>query len=195
MGPITEEAAMLGVAYSIILGFFYREMSLNDLIRNIRESAYSVSLILLIVAGAFLFSRIITLENVPNIIANFFISISHNNPYLFLLALNILLLIVGCFFEAVSAMIIIVPIVLPIAEALNINFVHLGVIIVFNLMIGLLTPPMGLGLYMISEIAGITFKRLVRAILPFYIPLIITLLLITYFPFIVLYVPRLIFGN
>jgi len=190
------EAAILGVAYSIFLGFvIYREMSFKQLLGNIRESAYTVCSFMLIVAGAFLFGRIITLSGVSVMLTNFFISFSKSNPYLFLLFLNVLLLIVGCFMEGVAALIIFIPIVLPIAEALGIDFVHLGVIMVFNLMIGLLTPPMGIGLYVLSKVGHISFKQLVRAIIPFYIPLILTLILITYLPFIVLYIPNVFFGN
>ena len=190
------ESAILGVAYSIFLGFvIYREMSFEQLVRNIKESAHTVCSFMLIVAGAFLFSRIITLSGFSIMFAKFLISVSKDNPYLFLLFLNVLLLIVGCLMEGVAALIIFIPIILPIAEALGINLVHLGVIMVFNLMIGLLTPPMGVGLYVLCRVGHISFEQLVRAIIPFYIPLILTLILITYLPFIVTYMPSVFFGN
>lgn len=189
------EAAILGVAYAIFLGFvIYKEMNLKDLFNNLRISVYRVSSVMLIVAGAFLFSRIITLENVPQTLTHFFIKIAGNSPFYFLIALNIVLLIIGCLLEGVAALIIIVPIVLPISKSLGIDSVHLGVVMVLNLMIGLLTPPMGLGLYLLSQIASVPFKRLIKAIMPFYIPLLFALLLITFFPQLVLYVPKIMFG-
>jgi len=190
------EAAILGVMYSLFLVFVvYREMKFEHLIKNIRESAYTVCSFMLVVAGAFLFSRIITLEGISTMLSNYFISVSQNSPYLFLLMINVLLLIVGCFMEGAAALIIFTPILLPVAIELGINPVHLGVIIVFNLMIGLFTPPMGIGLYVLTRIAHIPFKKVCRAMFPFYVSLIFTLILVTYLPFIVLYLPNLFFSD
>lgn len=188
------ECAILGVVYSIILGLFiYREITLKSLIENIKDSAYTVGSFMLVVAGAFLFSRIITLSGFSIKFTEYMIKFSFGNPYIFLLVLNILLLIVGCFMEGVAALVILVPIVLPVAKALGISTVQLGLIMVLNLMIGLLTPPMGIGLFVLSRIAKIPFKQIVRSMIPFYIPLIASLLLITYIPMIVLYIPSLLF--
>ncbi|MFW5804733.1 MAG: TRAP transporter large permease [bacterium] len=190
------ECAILGVAYSLILGFLiYREIDLKTLLEGIKDSAYTVGSFMLVVAGAFLFSRIITLSGFSTRFAIHIVNLSMENPYIFLFILNILLLIIGCFMEGVAALVILVPIVLPIAEAFGISSVQLGVIMVLNLMIGLLTPPMGIGLYVLSKISKLPFKQIVRAMIPFYIPLIISLLLVTYVPFFVLYFPSIFFGS
>ena len=110
---------------------------------------------------------------------------------LILLLLNVFFLIIGCFMETNAALIILVPILAPMAAALNIDMLHLGVMIVLNLMIGLLTPPVGMCLYATAKVANISLDRMIKAMAPFYIPLVIALLLVTFFPGIVTWLPSL----
>lgn len=185
------EAAVIATVYSLFLSsVIYGELTIKTLIKNLQDSVRTIGSVMLIVAGAMLFAWIITVEKIPFIVSNVFLSLS-DNPYVFLFLINILLLIVGCFITPIAAIIILVPIILPTVKLLGIDLVHFGLVMVLNLMIGLSTPPMGLVLFVIVDIAQISFKRLVRAMVPFYIPLLIVLLLITYIPFLVTYLPKL----
>jgi TRAP-type C4-dicarboxylate transport system permease large subunit len=117
------------------------------------------------------------------------------NPYVLLLIVNLLLLVVGMFLDSTTAILVIAPIIAKPLEAAGVDPVHLGMVVVFNLMIGLLTPPMGLALYLVADIAKVTMKEVLREMLPFYIPLGVTLLLITYMPWLTTWIPRLAVGN
>ena len=116
------------------------------------------------------------------------------NPYLILLLLNIFLLVSGCFIEVIAALIIYTPVLAPLLKAVEIDPVHFGVVMTLNLMIGLLTPPFGMGLFVVQKIAQISFEQMVRATLPFILPLIVVLALITYIPALCLWLPRLVLG-
>src|SRR5688572_23287868 len=117
------------------------------------------------------------------------------NPYVLLFIVNILLLLVGMFLDSTTAILVIAPIIAKPLVAAGVDPVHLGMVVVFNLMIGLLTPPMGLGLYLVCDIAKITMKDLLKQMMPYYVPLAITLLLITYVPWLTTWIPRLAVGN
>jgi TRAP-type C4-dicarboxylate transport system permease large subunit len=116
------------------------------------------------------------------------------NPYVILLLLNIFLLISGCFIEVIAALIIYTPVLAPLLKAVEIDPVHFGVVMTLNLMIGLLTPPFGMGLFVVQKIAQISFEQMVRATLPFILPLIVVLALITYIPALCLWLPRVVLG-
>jgi TRAP-type C4-dicarboxylate transport system permease large subunit len=133
-------------------------------------------------------------EGVPQKLTAAMLSIS-THPYVLLFIVNLLLLLVGMFLDSTTAILVIAPIIAKPLIAAGVDPVHLGVVVVFNLMIGLLTPPMGLALYLVADIAKISMKDVLRAIVPFYIPLGITLLLITYVPAITTWIPRLALGN
>jgi TRAP-type C4-dicarboxylate transport system permease large subunit len=122
------------------------------------------------------------------------LSISRD-PYVLLLIVNVLLLIVGMFLDSTTAILVIAPIIAKPLVAAGVDPVHLGMVVVFNLMIGLLTPPMGLALYLVADIAKVTMKDVLRQMLPYYVPLAITLLLITYLPWLTTWIPRLAVGN
>ena len=166
-----------------------------------RSVRYSCSLfftasaaILLIVAVAALFGWILSVEGVPQKLTAAMLSIS-TNPYVLLFVVNGLLLLVGMFLDSTTAILVVAPIIAKPLVAAGVDPVHLGVVVVFNLMIGLLTPPMGLALYLVADIAKISMKEVLSAIVPFYIPLGITLVLITYVPAITTWIPRLALGN
>ncbi|CAN1498907.1 DctQ TRAP-type C4-dicarboxylate transport system, large permease component [Rhabdaerophilaceae bacterium] len=189
------EIASVTVIYTIaISALFYRELTWPSLFSAALETIRSSAAILLIVAVAALFGWILSVEQVPQILTGWMLSIS-SNPFVLLLLVNILLLIVGMFLDSTTAILVIAPIIAKPLILAGVDPVHLGMIVVFNLMIGLLTPPMGLALFLVADIAQVRMKDVLREMMPFYIPLGITLLLITYVPWITTFIPRLAFGN
>ena len=190
------EAGCVSVVYGLIVGFFvYKELKLSDLPEIFRSSALSASMILLIIGCASTFGNIITREMIPNKVATMIIGIS-DNKIIFLILVNVLLLIVGCFMETNTAIMIIAPILLPVATALGINTIHFGIIMVINLAIGLLTPPLGMNLYVAT---GITKKKvsdiLGKYLLGYILISIFILMLITYIPAISTFLPSVVSGR
>ena len=185
------EAAIAATVYAIFLGMaVYRTLSLKKLIKVSMETAETTALILLIVAGASIFGYLITLTKVTDNVSALVLSIT-TEPWLVLLLVNIFLLIVGCFMETIAAITILVPVLLPLMAKIGVDPVHFGLVMVLNLMIGLLTPPVGMVLYILARVSGISFERTTRACLPFLIPLLISLALVTYWPAMVMYLPNL----
>jgi tripartite ATP-independent transporter DctM subunit len=185
------EAGAVAAIYSLFLGIVvYRTLNLKKIIDVILDSSYTTASVMLIVIAASLFGWVLTRERIPVMAGEFILSLTQNK-FLILLITNLFLLFVGCFLEPVAAMIILIPVFLPICNHLQIDLVHFGLIMVLNLMIGLLTPPVGLVLYIITDITKVPFENVVKATLPFLIPLVIVLFLLTYIPYIVLILPRL----
>ena len=176
------EAAAVGVLYSLFLGvILYRELSLKGVIKVMREALDDTSVLLFIIAAASLYGWLLARYRITVIIGENILSVSEN-PMLILLLINVFLFAVGFFMESLAAINILTPILMPIALKLGIDPVHFGVIVIFNLMIGLITPPVGMVLYATQRVAGIPFEDLQRAVLIFYIPLVVTLICITLFP-------------
>jgi len=186
------EAGCVSVVYGLVVGFFiYRELKLSDIPEILKSSALSASMILLIMACASAFGNILAREMIPNKVAEFIIGFS-DSKVVFLLLVNILLLFVGCFMETNSAIMIIAPILLPVAKTLGIDVVHFGIIMVINLAIGLLTPPLGMNLYVATGIAGKKVTDILGKHLIGYIVISITvLMIITYVPAISTFLPGL----
>jgi tripartite ATP-independent transporter DctM subunit len=185
------EAAAVASLYAFILTFFiYREITIADLVRVCKEVIRETAVILMIVGASSLYGFLLIKTRIPMILMNGILDITQN-PVLVLLILNAFFLVVGCFMESNSAIIILTPLILPMTTSLGIDPIHLGLVMVLNLMIGLLTPPVGMCLYAVCRVAKISFDRMVRAVLPFYVPLIIVLLLITFIPGIVMFIPNL----
>jgi tripartite ATP-independent transporter DctM subunit len=185
------EIASVTVLYAILISsLFYRELTWKGLIDAGYETIRSSSAILLIVAVAALFGWILSVEAVPQKLTGLMLSIS-TNPYVLLLIVNLLLIVVGMFLDSTTAILVIAPIIAKPLEAAGVDPVHLGMVVVFNLMIGLLTPPMGLALYLVADIAKVTMREVLKEMLPFYVPLGVTLLLITYVPWLTTWIPRL----
>jgi tripartite ATP-independent transporter DctM subunit len=183
------EAAIAATAYALILGMFvYRTLSWRGLIKVSMETTETTAIILLIVAGASIFGYLITITKVTDNVAELVLSIT-TQPWAILLLVNIFLLVVGCFMETIAAITILVPVLLPLMERIGVDPVHFGVIMVLNLMIGLLTPPVGMVLYILARVANISFERTTRACAPFLIPLVVTLGIVTYWPEMVLWLP------
>jgi len=144
----------------------------------------------MLIAGAIVFNYVITVENIPKTISTV-LKAYELSPFTFLLLANLLLLVLGCFLEGTTILLIIVPVMLPTAQALGVDPVHFGVVAVVNIMIGLITPPYGLLLFMMVKIADVPLKDLVRDIVPFLAVMIAALALITFVPELVLFLPRL----
>lgn len=141
-------------------------------------------------AGASIFGYLITLTKVTDNVSALVLSIT-TTPWIVLLLVNIFLLIVGCFMETIAAITILVPVLLPLMDKIGVDPVHFGLIMVLNLMIGLLTPPVGMVLYILARVANISFERATKACLPFLIPLLVSLALVTYWPSMVMFLPNL----
>jgi C4-dicarboxylate transporter, DctM subunit len=184
----TEAAAVAAVYAYVISLVLYRSISLRQTYVAILASARSTSSIGMLIAGALVFNYVITVENIPQSVAALLGSYNLSQAT-FLLAVNIILLILGCLMEGSTILLVIVPIFIPTAKALGIDMVHFGVVVVFNIMIGLITPPYGLLLFIVSNIARTPLKDIVRETLPFTFVMIVALVLITYFPALVLWVP------
>jgi tripartite ATP-independent transporter DctM subunit len=185
------EAAIAATVYAIFLGMgVYRTLSLKKLIKVSMVTAETTALILLIVAGASIFGYLITLTKVTDNVSALVLSITAQ-PWAILLLVNIFLLIVGCFMETIAAITILVPVLLPLMDKIGVDPVHFGLIMVLNLMIGLLTPPVGMVLYILARVADISFERTTKACLPFLIPLLVSLALVTYWPSMVMFLPNL----
>ena len=188
------EIASVTVLYAILISsLFYRELTWQGVLDAAYETIRASSGILLIVAVAALFGWILSVELVPQKLTGIMLSIS-TNPYMLLLLVNVLLIIVGMFLDSTTAILVIAPIIAKPLVAAGVDPVHLGMVVVFNLMIGLLTPPMGLALFLVADIAKVTMKDVLTEMLPYYLPLGVTLLLITYVPQITTWIPRIALG-
>ena len=185
----TEGAAVASLYAFILTMIVYRETTWKDFLLILRDTAKETASIMFIVCVSSLYGYLLTRTRLPNQFMNAIFTVTENK-YVILFLLNIFFLVIGCFMEANAALIILVPILTPMANALGIDLLHLGVMIVLNLMIGLLTPPVGMCLYATARVADISLDRMIKAILPFYIPLIIALLAITYIPGIVTWLPN-----
>jgi len=184
------EAAAVAVLYSFILGqFVYRELKLKEIPSIFIQSSITTAVLLLIIAMANIFSWVLTSEQVPTRIAGLLLKITHN-PYIILLLINVLLLFVGMFMEGGAAIIILAPTLLAVAKTVGIDPMHFGFLMVFNLVVGLLTPPLGVCLFVVCGITNLSLQRMSRATFPFMILQIGLLLLVTYCPGIVLLIPR-----
>ena len=189
------EIASVTVAYAVLISaLFYRELTLAGLLHAAYETIRASAGILLIVAVAALFGWILSVEAVPQKLTGVMLSIS-TNPYVLLAIVNVLLLVVGMFLDSTTAILVIAPIIAKPLVMAGVDPVHLGMVVVFNLMIGLLTPPMGLALFLVADIAKITMKEVLREMMPYYVPLVVTLMLITFVPGITTWIPRWALGN
>ena len=185
------EAAAVAVAYGLIVGLFvYRDLKAKDLYRIFGSAALTTATIMVILGTATTFGRILTLERIPTMIADFFESVA-KGPIMLLILINILLLIVGCFMETNAAIIILAPIFLPIVESMGINPVHFGIVMVMNLAIGFVTPPLGVNLFVSCNVANAKLEEICKGILPILGVMILDLLLITYIEPLSMFLPTL----
>lgn len=184
------EAANVAVIYGLIVGFFvYKELSIKDIAPILRSSAISTAMVMLIIACASAFGLILTREMIPNAVAEFFIGIS-DNKYVFLLLINLMLLVVGTFMETNAAIIILAPIFFPVAVAMGIDPVHFGIIMVINLAVGMVTPPLGVNLFVACGVSKLSIEKIIGANWIYLGVTILVLFLISYIPGIAMWLPN-----
>ena len=184
------EASCIAVVYSLVISaFVYRSLGLKKFLECAKESALGAANTLFIIGTSTLFTYVMVKEGISKDIANFILGIS-SNPAIILLIINIILLVLGMFMEPGAILTLMLPVLVPIAQAIGLDLVHFGVVMVLNLMIGQVTPPFGVCLFIISDLARVKLEILYKSILPFIIPLIVTLLMCTYIPGIVTWLPN-----
>ena len=184
------EAAAIAAAYAFAISILlYRSLSPPQIYDSLLASARSSASIGMLIAGALAFNYVVTIENIPEtlraILAGFELS-----PTSFLILVNVILLVLGCFLEGTAILLIIVPVFVPTAMALGIDMVHFGIVVVVNIMLGLITPPYGLLLFIMTNIAGVPLRHIVRDVMPFLLAMIAALILVTFVPEISLWLPR-----
>ena len=184
------EGAGVAAAYMVVLGAFYRTLTLKVLVRSARETVVVTGGILLILGAANLMGQVLAREQVSRVLGTWLTELT-DNPIVFLLVLNVILLLLGTFLEAPPVILVLVPVLMPIAAQFGIDPVHLGVVMILNLMIGSLTPPVGAVLFVVGSITRQPMGVVFRGVLPFLVPLVAVLLLLTVFPQIVTFVPDL----
>jgi len=189
----TEAAAVSAIWALFVSIVIYKDIQIRDLGDVFFESAKTSGMILFIIANASVFAYFLTLENIPDMLTQFVLDM-HLNKVMFLVAVNIILLIAGNFMEPSSIIMIMVPLLLPIAKTLGIDPIHFGVIITINMELGMLTPPVGLNLFVASGITGEPIKEVVKSVLPWFLVMLAGLLLITYIPEISLWLPNRMMG-
>jgi len=184
------EAAGVAAAYALLVSaVLYRSLSWHSIYVSLVSSARISISIGMLIAGALVFNYVITVENIPQSVSAV-LKTYELSPLLFLLMVNVMLLLLGCFLEGSTIILVVLPVMLPTAQALGIDPVHFGVVAVFNIMLGLVTPPYGLLLFMMTKIANISLAALTREVLPFLAVMIAALALITLLPDAVLWLPR-----
>ena len=187
------EAAAIAAAYALILaGLFYRALSFSSLYAVLAESARASAAVGLVIGGALIFNYIVANENIPGNLATVLVGV-HISPLSFLLLINLLLLVLGCFLDAATIILVIIPLFIPTCRDLGIDLVHFGVVAVINVMIGLITPPYGILLFVINAVTGIPLIEIIRNIAPFFAVLVVALLILILSPDLVLWLPR-VFG-
>ncbi len=187
------EAGVLACAYSLVLGVVYKTLDWRRLWQAVAETMMITSVIMIIVGYSAVMGWLLAIEAIPQQLADI-VLLTTDNKYVFLALLLLFLLAIGCVVEGVPAMLILVPMLLPIIDKFGVDRVHFGLIVSLGLLIGIATPPMGIGIYIMVEIAKVSFERITVQVLPMLVPLIVVLALITYVPELVLWLPDLMMG-
>jgi len=189
------EAAAVAAFYSLILGLFiYKELKIKDLPKVFLATCETTGVVLALVMTANVFGYIMSISQVPQAMTEILLSIAHTRFFL-LIIINVFLLFVGMFMEGTALILILSPILVPVMMHAGLNETHACMIIILNIMIGVVTPPVGVVLFIIANIAKLPFERVTRATLPFLIPLLIVLIMVTYIPAVTTFLPNLVFGK
>ncbi|MEM8684516.1 MAG: TRAP transporter large permease [Pseudomonadota bacterium] len=189
------EAAIAAVGYTLFVGFFVlRSLTLRSVTAAMNATIETTAVVLMIVASAALFAWVLTANQVAEGIASGLLAMTDNRTVV-LLAIMLLVFMVGFFMETIAAITVLAPLVLPVSLAVGIDPVHLGIVFVLNLMIGLLTPPVGMVLYVLAKVSKTPFDECVRATVPFLVPLLVVLMLLSVFPAIALWLPNTLYGS
>ena len=184
------EAAAIAALYALFLtGALYRTLSFKSLYEILVDSARSSAAVGVVIGGAFILNYIVISENIPGALTTFLQGLDVS-PITFLIFINILVLLLGCFLDATTIILVIVPLFIPVCKALGIDLIHFGVLVVVNSMIGLITPPYGILLFVINAVTGISLKEIISEIWMFIFVLIIALLIMIFFPEIILWLPE-----
>ena len=187
----STEAAVIATAYAFIVStFVFREMNLKRMWQILKEVVRETAAIGFVVASANFYGWVLARCGVTNMVSNWLAGLT-SSPTVFMIIVNIALLIIGCFMDSTASIMVFGPVLIQAATALGINLIYFGVVMVFNLMIGLCTPPFGICLFITADVAKISFKDMVKGMAPFYIPLFVTLILLTAFPGFVTFLPTL----
>ena len=187
------EAGILASIYAIIIWLIYDGKSIiKDIPEVLKKTVVSSSLVVFLLCTATPIVWVLTRERAVVKAANLILSLT-NNPMIFLIIINLFLILAGCILNQLPALLILVPVLHPLAVQMGLNPVHFGVLMVFNLMIGMITPPFGVGLYILAAISDVPIAKIIRACVPFFIALVVALLLISYIPALTLYLPNIIF--
>lgn len=190
----TEAAAVTVVYILLISAFVYRVLTWEGLVEVSKDTIRTTCVVMVMVAAASLFTRTLALERVPQAAAGLLLSLS-GDPVVLLLLVNLVLLLAGMFLESISAIVLLTPIIVPSLVLAGVDPVHLGVVVVFNLMVGLLTPPMGMSLFLVSEVGRAPVELVLRELTVFYIPLFGMIAVLTFFPQLSLWLPSQVLGN
>lgn len=190
----TTEAGLLATVYCFFVGMIYRELKLSDIPNVLLDTTKQTVTIMFIISLASVISWIITKEGTPALVAQAILGFT-DNKYVILAIINVFLLVVGCLIETVPAMILTIPVLMPIIDTIGVDRVHFGVILCVNLAIGFAAPPMGIGIYVMSQVAKLTPEEVIKETLPLLVPLLVALVIITYVPQITLFLPDLLFGK
>jgi tripartite ATP-independent transporter DctM subunit len=184
------ELGALTIVYALVLGFAYGELTFSKVIQTFKEALIIYGVLVFIISAAFPFGWLVAINEIPSVLADFIFSIS-TNKWIILLLLNFILLIAGLIMETTAILLISTPVLLPLVKSVGIDPIHFGLIMVLNLLIGANTPPFGVCLFIVMDIAKVPFGSVVKAILPLLIPLLLILFLITFIPDLVLFIPNL----
>ena len=187
------EAGVLACVYSMILGLFYKTLNLTNLWKALTDTMLMTSVIMIIIGFSIAMGWLLAIEQVPQMIGDAVFSLTESKS-VFLAILIIFIILVGCVVEGVPAKLMLVPMLLPVIDSFGIDRVHFGIIIQLGLLIGIATPPMGIGLYIMVEVGKVPFEKVSMAVLPFMIPLMLVLILLTYIPELTLWLPNYILG-
>lgn len=190
----TEAAAVTVVYILLVSAFIYKELTWSKFVTASRETVRTTSVLMVMVAAASLFTRVLALEHVPQRAAQLLLSWS-DDPVSLLLIVCLALILAGMFLESISALVLLTPVIAPPLVSAGVDPIHLGLVAVYTLMLGLLTPPMGMSLFLVSDIAKAPVERVLRELLPLYVPLFGMLLILAYFPGISLWIPSMLQGS
>lgn len=184
------EAAALAAAYALVIStVLYRSVTFGEFYRSVLDSARTSASVGMLIAGALVFNYVVTVENIPESIRAI-LTASELSPFWFLVLVNLLLLLLGCVLEGTTILLVVVPVLIPAASALGIDLVHFGVVVIVNIMLGLITPPFGLLLFVMTRIAGVPVREIVREVMPFLFAMVVALAAIAFVPDLVLWLPR-----
>lgn len=186
------EAGVIAIFYAVFVGILYGDLKLGRIPTILEEALILSSLIMFIIATATVMGHIMTVEQIPLKLSDCLLTVT-TNKYLLLIMIIIFLVLLGSFLEGMPALLITVPILVPLVQALNIDLIHFGIAMGFALILGIMTPPMAIGIYILVGITGCSFEEISKETIKFYIPMIIMLLLVTFIPEISLFLPNLLF--